>query len=102
MLTTSNCDCSRSLSTNPIARSTSRGTERNVRRRLACSLVLAAFGALVGPETLFAQVDTSSIRTSGEDFENLVENPRTSGIWSDDDIMWIADSNVSNEEGRVA
>ena len=54
------------------------------------------------PETSFAQADTSSIRTSGKDPENLVENPQTSGIWSDDDIVWITDSKASNEGGRVA
>ena len=93
--TDSKCDCSRSLSTNPVnpvARSTSRGTERNVGRRLAC-FALVALGVLVAPEPAFAQ------RTPGKDLENLAGKPLTSGIWSNGEIMWVADSNASNAEG---
>ena len=90
--TDSKCDCSRSLSTNPVARSTSRGTERNVGRRLAC-FALVALGVLVAPEPAFAQ------RTPAKDLENLAGNPLTSGIWSNGEIMWVAHSNASNIQG---
>ncbi len=67
---------------------------------LACSFAQAEFGVLAWPGTNIAQV--ADIRTSDKDFENLEGNPLTSGIWSDDDIRWIADSNASNDDGRVA
>ena len=102
MSTDSKCDCSRSLSTNPIARSTSRGRERNLGRRLACSLALAAFGVLVAPETAFAQAEISNIRTPDKDFENLEGDPLTSGIWSNGEVMWVADSNASNVQANKA
>ena len=102
MSTDSKCDCSRSLSTNPIARLTSRGRERNLGRRLACSLALAAFGVLVAPETAFAQAEISNIRTPDKDFENLEGDPLTSGIWSNGEVMWVADSNASNVQANKA
>ena len=76
-------DCARSTSTIPIARSTSRGAERNVGRRLACSLALAALGVLVASETAFAQAQISNIGTPDKDLENLAGKPQLSGIRSD-------------------
>ena len=90
--TDSQRDCLPSLSTNPIARSTYRGSQRNVGRQLACSLAVVVLGVLAAPETAFAQ------RTQAKDLNNLAGNPLTSGIWSDGEIMWVADSNASDDQ----
>ena len=66
---------------------------------MAFSLVLAAFGVLVAPEMAFAQSVDSNIRTPDKDLQNLAGNPLTSGIWSDGETMWVADSNASTYPG---